>query len=293
MNKKISPAEKRERRIARQSRRIVVGMCLLLLALTIAALIISRHAPDTSLEDRLLKTHPVTSAIDHSPEELEKFWQNHMRKAVEVELMGYKCPIPEIRDRYALLATKVQEKYGTLAVELSSAAQPANKNNFAGNSFSNGVPRIILFIANCKDAYEGELANLSDEERQKTFDFVTIVGIIHEYEHIVGDPLRMNGAPFTVEDLVAGEKHAWAETCRYTLGPCIEKYGYSHFPLIRGYYTQWVNTGKDENSPAWEAFIRSVYKDAKTLPDTGNLPRPMPASPSPALLSTNADSGKG
>jgi len=269
-------AGKRDQRIARKSRRVVVGICLLLLVPIIVALILSRPASDAPLENQSLDYHPEASVVDHSPKELEKFWQNHMRRAVELELMSYQCPIPEIRERYAFLSGQVKAKYGTVNIELSSAARPLNSNTFAGTSFSNGVPHITFFIANSKNAFETDFAKLSETERQKTFDFVTVLGIIHEYEHIAGDPPRIKGAPYSVDDLVAAEKHAWAETCKYTLGPCIEKYGYKYFPLIRGYYTGWVNSGRDENSASWEAFIRSVYRSAKTIPDDGNLPQPPP-----------------
>lgn len=195
---------------------------------------------------------------EYSEKELRQFWEVHLKELVQDGLFAGKHPVPDIQDRLQYLHREIQVRYKKYNVQLS-VAHPTQTNAFAGCSFSNGVPNLVIFVRNCMSWYY-QAQPVVDYSGTKEEAFATLVTsvVMHEFEHIVGD--TPHGEIVDPVDKIAFEKRAWARTCEYTLRPLVEKQKAAISVSDQIYYTNWVLSGRNEDSPEWIAFIEDTYR---------------------------------
>lgn len=191
------------------------------------------------------------------------FWDENLKTPVVEDLMGPNgYHIPEIRERYMALKETVERKYGPLFVNCSPNYAHNSKEIAAGCDMLDGKPTIIFFIRAQMDIYATLRATAGPNWHDK-FQLSAVITVIHELEHLAADDMSKTEESTTLDDLVINEKRAWDRTCRYTIDVLVQKYQTSLDPSHEDYYRAWLATGRSENSPEWETFIREGYRKTK------------------------------
>ena len=208
---------------------------------------------------------PQAPLPDHlySIDELKAFWNKNLKAPVVDDLMGPSgYHIPEIRGRYITLKKIVEDKYGPLFVNCSPTYADNSKEIAAGCDILNGKPTIIFFMSKMVDIYK-ELQATAGPDWYSKFQLTAVIMVIHELEHMAEDDMSKKEADISLDELILCEKKAWDRTCRYTIDVLVQKYRLPIDHSNEKYYRAWLATGRSENSPGWENFIREGYRKTR------------------------------
>jgi hypothetical protein len=138
----------------------------------------------------------------------------------------------------------------------------ASKDIIAGSGFTpENVPVVEFIIPKVMDEYK-ELAQKNEPNLEERFQILVVTSFMHELDHLkLGHGLgKVRGYISSLDELSKDEAEAWAETCRYTFTPLVEKYHIQLPGTKNEFFNNWVKCGKDASSLEWKNFIREFYK---------------------------------
>lgn len=239
-----------------------IGVCLIVVG-AVVTVICRPKSVNQDLPKKAFLVQVLTTRVAPPIEVQRDFWVKNLNEPIMNKLIGYKYPIPEIRERYSFLVQAVVKRFGKV-YELSASPTYSDAGilvNFA-NKVENGTPIVYIVVPKMMDIF-AELKASGAVAWREQFELNAVAGIIHELDHLAGDPGDAQVQAKTLDGLVSIEKRAWASTCRHVLVPLIEKYHKSLPPGTQSYYECWVDSGRNENSSFWEANIREAYSPTR------------------------------
>lgn len=232
--------------------------CLLLLVVTIAlslwGIITYRQTSSQTREAAMATLEPWP----YSVEEAKKFWLERLEPLIRGQLIRGTWKYPEINERCLLLASKIYERHGPIAIataiDLESERHPATEA-FAASDLDNGIPTVYMLIPNLMGLHDDfKKEGMADWEQR--FELEVVIVFMHELDHLAFD---LSDGNLSRAATILREKEAWTLTCKHTMTPLVEKYGLSLPRSSQIIYDHWLKVGRDENSKNWHQFFEQVY----------------------------------
>ncbi len=181
-------------------------------------------------------------------------------KPLLLALNGGKFDIPEISGLILEYKTKILDRYGNeLSLIKTNSYFPGTKDCPLFTTVQEGYPAIGISLPAMMDERQRmESAGDSRYDERERNSLAT--SLIHEMIHLSDG--KNYGELASFEDHIAEEKHVWALTLERAIAPLVEKYQVPVDESDGVYYRAWVGTGRIENSPGWDKFIRDLYRKA-------------------------------
>ncbi len=192
-----------------------------------------------------------------SDSDMKRFWQEELNDLIYLQLVESKLPYSEINDHFREYNKRINIRTGKkISVALSTSYHWSCKDaeGSGGINAKDGSVEIQLYIPAIMDLFEA-LEHLNQTGWREAFRAHCIILFMHEMEHVVKD------TPMKKHIDIGEESRAWAETCRYTITPLVERY---HLPLLStdsNMYQAWKESGGNTNSDIWMNAIRKLYGD--------------------------------
>ena len=188
---------------------------------------------------------------------MKKFWEEELNELIFLQLVESKLPYSEINEHFADCIKHINSRTGTpMNISLSTSYHWSSNDveGSAGIEPKDGSVVITLFVPAIMDLFDF-LTFSNFPHWREAFQTHCIILFMHEMEHLRKD------TPTQKHIDIAEESRAWAETCRYTIAPLVEKY---HLPLISNdanMYYAWKESAGDANSEVWKLAIEKLYWD--------------------------------
>jgi len=189
------------------------------------------------------------------------FYAEHMQKLIEDEIMPGNWQIPEVNSRIKELHRLIEDRFEKkLDFRLNPFYHPLAKDILAGATIFNGQPIIELYVPCWKDEYEMFQA---DEriDAKLWFETTAVGALVHEMDHLAYEG-HLDMQDISEEKLIECEKKAHAKTCEYLLTHLV-KHRMPLEKVDKDNYEVWIMSGRDVNSPVWEARIRHLYANRR------------------------------
>jgi hypothetical protein len=198
-----------------------------------------------------------TSVHQRSDSEVKKFWAEELHELIFLQLVESKLPYSEINDHFSDCIKHINSRTGMQMNVSLSTSYHWSSNDVEGSASvdpNDGSVVIMLFVPAIMDLFD--FLKFSNSPRWRdAFQAHCIMLFMHELEHLNKDtPMKKH---IDMEE----ESRAWAETCRYTISPLVEKY---NLPLISNdsnMYHAWKECAGDTNSEVWRLAIAKLYGD--------------------------------
>jgi hypothetical protein len=193
-------------------------------------------------------------------DEQHTFWIKNVQQVAEGQLMSYKFPIPEVRQRYTHLVQKVIQRYDKFTLE-----------RLHGHLLSGDGKRVAATCTTRQDGREGvvvisipalmkrfdPMQRVGNPGWREAFERSVIITIMHEFEHLAHD--RLTEDHFKEhKNLVKAETGAWHRTCKFTIQPLFEKYGFGLDWYSNQFYELWCQNGKSDGDQ-FQSAISKIY----------------------------------
>lgn len=224
--------------------RILIGMCLIGTCVY----------PQSGRAQERATLPAVTMA------QMQLFYKEHMRAAVEDQFMRAAHPIPEVTARIASQMSIVQRTRHTyIDLQVVYGYIDNEPWKYQVTRINADPPQIRVSVLAYMNRYH-RLEQQGAKDINAAFEDALIVGLIHELDHMVLD--AVNGFPKdpTKADMIRAEIEAWAETSEHAIRPFAER----HLPLDvsdEGVYKMWVDAGRSVTSVAWIDAVQAWHQD--------------------------------
>ncbi len=240
--------------------KIPIILALLVSVLIVLPLFMSSNRKNTEHktadEPSISNYVPVFS--DRSEDAQKRFWTTCLEKTFN-ELFEGKSTFTEVQGRVTELREQIELLYSKpVAVRLITTYHYKSRTVAAGAWFDQGVPVIEIVVQRQMDIAES-LRSVSKENFEQQLKVSFLSSIHHELEHLVFDRGKTHQ---NTDELIRSEKYAWAQSCRFAIVPSIEKYGIIPNSDSLDWYQAWKRSGGNENSPAWNDYVSTVYREA-------------------------------
>lgn len=214
------------------------------------------------VKDKSSVTEVTPQIQELSQAEFYEIWNNKLQDLRSL-LESHQSRYPEIAERYNNLLAQVKIRYGKdVAITIATNYNPRNRNIIAGSEVTAEGPEFGIFVPALGGIYK-EKESEHREGWQEEFQNLTIISAMHELDHLAsGYVLSPQDQDTSFDGRINREKHAWAETCEFTIEPLVKSGARIEFSdMLR--YRAWVASGRDVNSKAWDASIRDIHKSIK------------------------------
>ncbi|MFA5878496.1 MAG: hypothetical protein WC845_03980 [Candidatus Staskawiczbacteria bacterium] len=250
---------RRQREITKKRWKYKRATLVIVIALVCACIAVIANKKDVAKE-RFTKKFPPMRYGHYSDNELKSFWINNFGLKLE-KLRTFAEQFPEVKQRFDEGFEIIGNIYGKpINIKFVLGYTDHRDVMWYSGVGDKGAPMVFIVLPNVMnlDAWFGVIDSDYRKGQKELLYTAVLVGVMHELDHL---RLNMkNRSPSDVDELVLGEKQAWAETCQYTISPLIEKYNRKVDPDSFFFYRKWIASGRDKKSQLWEAEIRKEYK---------------------------------
>ncbi len=210
----------------------------------------------------LLRVSPVVPHNTYSREEIRQFYNLHLKKVIEDGVLRARYSSVSAINTRELVLEALRSSIRGKNVDLRIADYYSSDDPQAvmGANYRLRPVLIVILMPKVMDIYKEELGRSPVEFASQRFESTMVISMMHELEHLAGDPERPD--PPTREWFINTEAKAWAETCRYSISAFLSL-GYPLVPSDQRYFAGWVSCGK-ENNTCWRSFISNAYSDNKS-----------------------------
>ncbi len=196
-------------------------------------------------------------SVPYSVDEIHQFWDENLEKPINLGLIQGMYALPEIREHYVALVSKITTIYGKKPiVERSVTYNSTSKNAGGGAVVRQGQPFVVLFIPSIMDHYK-ILKMATPSDFTERFEGSVVATLLHELEHLsLNQPENLEG---NKKILIQSEAEAWALTCSKVLEAYV-RHGKKLTVSESDAYAKWLSCGSANNA-CWMNFMESRHAE--------------------------------
>jgi len=239
---------------AREARNAFIIIALVLVAMIIGAVYVGQRP-------KALPSQGI--AAKYTLKKMQEVWTNDFQGVLD-GLFQNRYRLPKIQERFNSQSQLIRERFHTnISTHLVTTYNAESLDVLAGCWLTNGQPQVDFVVPKLLDVYYEARDSGETNWLLKMQDGV-VLSMMHELDHLaLGLVAGDRKHPSSVDKLADYESRTWANTCEYVIRPMVEEYGVSITSSDRIYYGKWIEAGRNEKSPLWRDFIRSLYKKTR------------------------------